>query len=161
MDHVTAANLQAYLKTYWQTVKAELLAGTYRTAPVKREEIPKPGGGIQLLGIPTVMDRFLQQALLQVMNPIFDAGFSWYIYGFRPGKSAHDAVKQDQRYIQSGLRWVVDLDLEKFFDRINHDMLIARVARKVTDMLTDTKSPNQSEKQLEFTLWSLGTNLSS
>ncbi len=102
-------------------------------APVKRVEIPKPGGGVRLLGIPTVMDRFLQQALLQVMNPIFDADFSWYSYGFRPGKRAHDAVKQAQRYIQSGRRWVVDLDLEKFFDQVNHDMLMARVARKVKD----------------------------
>ncbi|MEC0170410.1 group II intron reverse transcriptase/maturase [Paenibacillus graminis] len=133
VDNVTVANLQAYLKTHWESVKAELLTGTYRPAPVKRVEIPKPGGGVRLLGIPTVMDRFLQQALLQVMNPIFDAQFSWYSYGFRPGKSAHDAVKQAQRYIQSGLRWVVDLDLEKFFDRVNHDMLMARVARKVTD----------------------------
>ncbi|QSF46594.1 group II intron reverse transcriptase/maturase [Paenibacillus tianjinensis] len=133
VDNVTVANLQAYLKTHWESVKAELLAGAYRPASVKRVEIPKPGGGVRLLGIPTVMDRFLQQALLQVMNPIFDAEFSWYSYGFRPGKSAHDAVKQAQRYIQSGLRWVIDLDLEKFFDRINHDMLMARVARKVTD----------------------------
>lgn len=133
VDNVTVANLQAYLKTHWETVKAELLAGAYRPAPVKRVEIPKPGGGVRLLGIPTVMDRFLQQALLQVMNPIFDAQFSWYSYGFRPGKSAHDAVKQAQRYIQSGLRWVVDLDLEKFFDQVNHDMLMARVARKVMD----------------------------
>ncbi|MBB6024821.1 group II intron reverse transcriptase/maturase [Paenibacillus sp. JGP012] len=133
VDNVTVANLQAYLKTHWEPVKAELLAGTYRPAPVKRVEIPKPGGGVRMLGIPTVMDRFLQQALLQVMNPIFDAEFSWYSYGFRPGKSAHDAVKQAQRYVQGGLRWVVDLDLEKFFDRVNHDMLMARVARKVTD----------------------------
>ncbi|MBB6018975.1 group II intron reverse transcriptase/maturase [Paenibacillus sp. JGP012] len=133
VDHVTVADLQAYLKTHWEPVKAELLAGTYRKAPVKRVEIPKPGGGVRQLGIPTVMDRFLQQALLQVMNPIFDAGFSWYSYGFRPGKSAHDAVKQAQRYIQNGLRWVVDLDLEKFFDQVNHDMLMARVARKVAD----------------------------
>lgn len=133
VDNVTVANLQAYLNTHWESVKAELLAGTYRPAPVKRVEIPKPGGGVRLLGIPTVMDRFLQQALLQVMNPIFDAYFSWYSYGFRPGKSAHDAVRQAQRYIQSGLRWVVDLDLEKFFDQVNHDILMARMARKVTD----------------------------
>lgn len=133
MDRVTVAELQAYLKTHWESVKAELLAGTYRPAPVKRVEIPKPGGGVRLLGIPTVMDRFLQQALLQVMNPIFDADFSPHSHGFRPGKRAHDAVKQAQSYIQSGLRWTVDLDLEKFFDRVNHDMLMARVARKVTD----------------------------
>ncbi|WP_080838080.1 group II intron reverse transcriptase/maturase [Cohnella massiliensis] len=133
VDSVTVANLQAYLKTHWETVKTELLAGTYRPMPVKRVEIPKPGGGVRLLGIPTVMDRFLQQALLQVMNPIFDADFSRRSYGFRPGKRAHDAVKQAQHYIQEGFRWVVDMDLAKFFDRINHDMLMARVARKVTD----------------------------
>ncbi len=133
VDCVTVAELQAYLKTHWDAAKTALLAGTYRPAPVKRVEIPKPGGGVRLLGIPTVMDRFLQQALLQVMNPIFDAGFSWHSYGFRQGKRAHDAVKQAQRYIQSGLRWVVDMDLAKFFDRVNHDMLMARVARKVTD----------------------------
>jgi len=133
VDGVTVAELQAYLKTHWETVKTELHTGTYRPRAVKRVEIPKPGGGIRLLGIPTVMDRFLQQALLQVMNPIFDAHFSWYSYGFRQGKRAHDAVKQAQTYIQSGLRWVVDMDLAKFFDRVNHDMLMARVARRVTD----------------------------
>ncbi|WP_426452786.1 group II intron reverse transcriptase/maturase [Paenibacillus sp. S-38] len=133
VDGVTVAELQAYLKTHWEQVKANLLTGSYRPAPVKRVEIPKPGGGVRLLGIPTVMDRFLQQALLQVMNPIFDAHFSGYSYGFRPGRRAHDAVKQAQSYIQSGLRWVVDMDLEKFFDRVNHDMLMARVARKVED----------------------------
>ncbi|MGM1022942.1 MAG: group II intron reverse transcriptase/maturase [Bacillota bacterium] len=133
VDGVTVAELQAYLKTHWETVKSELLKGTYRPMPVKRVEIPKPGGGVRLLGIPTVMDRFLQQALLQVMNPIFDPYFSGYSYGFRPGKRAHDAVKQAQPHIQTGLRWVVDIDLEKFFDGVNHDMLMARVARKVTD----------------------------
>lgn len=116
VDGVTVAELQAYLKTHWESVKAELLAGTYRPAPVRRVEIPKPGGGVRLLGIPTVMDRFLQQALLQVMNPIFDAHFSWHSYGFRPGKRAHDAVKQAQIYIQRGYRWTVDMDLEKFSD---------------------------------------------
>jgi group II intron reverse transcriptase/maturase len=133
VDGVTAAELQAYLKTHWERVKAELLAGTYKPAPVRRVEIPKPGGGVRLLGIPTVLDRLLQQALLQVMNPIFNAHFSWYSYGFRPGKRAHDAVLQAQRYIREGYRWVVDIDLEKFFDRVNHDMLMARVARKVKD----------------------------
>ena len=133
VDRVTVAELQAYLKTHWETVRTELLEGTYRPMPVRRVEIPKPGDGIRLLGIPTVMDRFLQQALLQVMNPIFDAHFSWYSYGFRQGKRAHDAVKQAQTYIKSGLRWVVDMDLEKFFDRVNHDILMARVARRITD----------------------------
>ena len=133
VDGVTVAELQAYLNTHWAQVKAELLAGTYKPAPVKRVEIPKPGGGVRLLGIPTAMDRLLQQALLQVMHPIFDAHFSWDSYGFRPGKRAHDAVLQAQRYIQSGYRWVVDLDLEKCFDRVNHDMLMGRVARREKD----------------------------
>ncbi|NHW39019.1 group II intron reverse transcriptase/maturase [Paenibacillus aceris] len=133
VDRVTVAELQAYLKTNWETVKTELQTGTYRPAPVKRVEIPKPGGGVRQLGIPTVMDRFLQQALLQILTPIFDGYFSWYSYGFRPGKRAHDAVFQAQSYIKSGLRWVVVLDLEKFFDRVNHDILMARVARKVSD----------------------------
>ncbi|GIO40234.1 group II intron reverse transcriptase/maturase [Paenibacillus antibioticophila] len=133
VDGVTVAELQAYLKTHWETVKAELLTGTYRPTPVRRVEIPKPGGGVRLLGIPTVMDRLLQQALLQVMNPIFDPHFSWYSYGFRQGKRAHDAVRQAQRHIRSGLRWVVDMDLERFFDRVNHDILMARMARRVTD----------------------------
>ncbi|GMX63357.1 group II intron reverse transcriptase/maturase [Paenibacillus elgii] len=133
VDGVTVAELQAYLKTHWESVKAKLHTGTYRPMPVKRVEIPKPGGGVRLLGIPTVMDRLLQQALLQVMNPIFDAHFSWYSYGFRQGKRAHDAVKQAQAHIRSGLRWVVDMDLEKFLDRVNHDMLMARVAQRVMD----------------------------
>ncbi|WP_334073196.1 group II intron reverse transcriptase/maturase [Paenibacillus sp. A14] len=133
VDSVTVTELQAYLKTQWEVVKTALLTGTYRPMPVRRVEIPKPGGGMRLLGIPTVMDRLLQQALLQVLDPIFDPHFSWYSYGFRPGKKAHDAVKQAQKYIQSGLRWVVDMDLEKFFDRVNHDTLMARVARKVSD----------------------------
>lgn len=133
IDGVTVKDLQAHLKKRWDTVKAELLTGTYKPAPVRRVEIPKPGGGIRLLGIPTVMDRLIQQALLQVMTPIFDPYFSPNSFGFRSGKRAHDAVKQAQAYIQEGYRYVVDMDLEKFFDRVNHDILMARVARKVKD----------------------------
>ena len=133
IDGVTVKDLQAHLKERWDTVKAELLEGTYKPAPVRRVEIPKPGGGVRLLGIPTVMDRLIQQALLQVMTPIFDPYFSPNSFGFRPGKRAHDAVKQAQAYIQEGYRYVVDMDLEKFFDRVNHDILMARVARKVKD----------------------------
>jgi len=133
VDNVTVDELQAHLWERWETVKKELQEGTYRPMPVKRVEIPKPGGGIRLLGIPTVMDRFIQQALMQAMTPIFDPLFSPNSYGFRPNKCAHDAVKQAQSYIQEGFRWVVDMDLEKFFDRVNHDILMARVARKVSD----------------------------
>lgn len=133
VDGVTTAELKAHLWERWETVKAELQLGTYRPMPVKRVEIPKPGGGVRLLGVPTVLDRFIQQALMQVMTPIFDPQFSPHSYGFRPGKRAHDAVKQAQSYIQEGYRWVVDMDLEKFFDRVNHDILMARVARKVSD----------------------------
>jgi len=133
VDGVTVAELQAHLWERWERVKAELQKGTYRPMPVKRVEIPKPGGGIRLLGIPTVMDRFIQQALMQVMTPVFDPHFSPQSFGFRPKKRAHDAVKQAQSYIQEGYRWVVDMDLEKFFDRVNHDILMARVARRVSD----------------------------
>jgi len=133
VDGVTVEQLQAHLWQCWDTVKNQLLTGTYQPIPVKRVEIPKPGGGIRLLGIPTVLDRLIQQALLQVMTPIFDPDFSPNSFGFRPGKRAHDAVEQARRYIQQGYRWVVDMDLEKFFDRVNHDILMARVARKVKD----------------------------
>lgn len=133
IDNVTVAELQAHVWECWETVKAELQSGTYRPMPVKRVEIPKPGGGVRLLGIPTVMDRLIQQALMQVMTPIFDPQFSPNSFGFRPRKRAHDAVKQAQSYMQEGNRWVVDMDLEKFFDRVNHDILMARVARKVSD----------------------------
>jgi RNA-directed DNA polymerase len=100
---------------------------------VRRQEIPKSGGGVRQLGIPTVLDRFLQQAILQVLQPIFDPTFSEHSYGFRPGRRAHDAVCQAQRYVQSGRRWVVDVDLEKFFDRVNHDVLLARLAKRIGD----------------------------
>lgn len=133
VDKVTVEQLQAHLWERWDTVKEELQEGTYRPMPVKRVEIPKPGGGVRLLGIPTVMDRLIQQALMQVMTPIFDPQFSPHSYGFRPRKRAHDAVKQAQSYIQEGHRWVVNMDLEKFFDRVNHDNLMARIARKVSN----------------------------
>lgn len=133
VDGMKVDELPDYLKTNWVAIKGQLLTGAYRPSPVKRVEIPKPGGGVRFLGIPTVLDRLIQQALLQEMTRIFDSGFSLYSYGFRPGKRAHDAVKQAQTYIQEGYRWVVDMDLEKFFDRVNHDILMARVARKVKD----------------------------
>ena len=133
VDGMTVEELPDYLRTNWEVTKDQLLKGAYRPSPVKRVEIPKPGGGIRLLGIPTVLDRLIQQALLQVMTPIFDPIFSPYSFGFRPRKRAHDAVKQAQSYIQEGYRWVVDMDLEKFFDRVNHDILMSRVARRVKD----------------------------
>jgi len=134
IDDMQVAELRTFLKEQWSEVKASLLAGGYKPKAVRRVEIPKPGGkGERTLGIPTVLDRLIQQALHQVLSPIFDSGFSEYSYGFRPGRDAHMAVKQSQAYVASGKRWVVDIDLEKFFDRVNHDMLMARVARKVKD----------------------------
>ena len=134
VDGMTVADLRAYLKEQWPAIKERLLSGSYEPSPVRRVEIPKPDGkGVRKLGIPTVVDRLIQQALHQVMSPIFDPSFSRSSYGFRPGRSAHDAVKQARAYVREGRRWVVDLDLEKFFDRVNHDILMARVARKVKD----------------------------
>lgn len=134
IDDMQVVELRPFLKEQWPEVKVSLLAGEYKPEAVRRVEIPKPGGkGKRILGIPTVLDRLIQQALHQVLSPIFDSGFSEYSYGFRPGRDAHMAVKQSQTYVTTGKRWVVDIDLEKFFDRVNHDMLMARVARKVKD----------------------------
>ncbi len=134
VDGMTVGELRAYLKEQWPGIRESLLLGSYAPKPVRRVEIPKPDGkGVRKLGIPTVVDRLIQQALHQVMSPIFDPRFSRSSYGFRPGRSAHDAVKQAREYVREGRRWVVDLDLEKFFDRVNHDILMARVARKVKD----------------------------
>jgi RNA-directed DNA polymerase len=133
VDGMTVEELRPYLKTHWLELRERLLAGTYEPQPVRRVEIPKPDGGVRLLGIPTVLDRFIQQALLQMLTPIFDPGFSSSSYGFRPRRRAHDAVRAARSYIQEGYKWVVDLDLERFFDRVNHDRLVARVARKVED----------------------------
>ena len=133
IDGMTVKDLRAYLREHWLETREALESGTYKPSPVRRVEIPKPDGGVRLLGIPTVMDRLLQQAIAQVLTPIFERKFSAYSYGFRPGRSAHDAIKQAQEYVQAGNEWVVDIDLEKFFDRVNHDMLMARVAREVKD----------------------------
>ena len=133
IDGMRVEELPEYLRGNWERIRTELLAGNYQPSAVRRQEIPKSGGGVRQLGIPTVLDRFIQQAILQVLQPIFDPTFSEHSYGFRPGRRAHDAVCQAQRYVQSGRRWVVDVDLEKFFDRVNHDILMARVAKRVED----------------------------
>jgi RNA-directed DNA polymerase len=133
VDGMTVDDLAPYLVTQWETVREQLLAGTYQPQPVKRQEIPKPAGGTRTLGIPTVLDRFIQQCLLQVLQPQFDPTFSEHSYGFRPGRSAHQAVRAAQGYIQSGRRWVADVDLAKFFDRVNHDVLMERLSRRITD----------------------------
>lgn len=133
IDGMTVKELRQYVKENWVLTKEALLEGTYRPSPIRRVELPKPGGGIRLLGIPTVVDRLIQQALNQVLTLIFDPNFSPYSYGFRAGKKGHDAVRQARDYIQQGYKVVVDTDLSKFFDRINHDILMSRVARKVKD----------------------------
>lgn len=133
VDEMTTEDLKAYLQTNWMRVKEELLTGRYKPKPVKQVEIPKPDGGVRKLGIPTVMDRLIQQAIHQVLNPIFDPDFSESSYGFRPGRGAHQAILKAKEYVAEGRKWVVDLDLEKFFDRVNHDILMSRVARKIKD----------------------------
>jgi RNA-directed DNA polymerase len=133
IDGMTVEELPEYLKAHWLDIRARLDTGDYQPQPVRRQEIPKSGGGVRLLGIPTVLDRLIQQAMLQVMTPLFEPRFSEHSYGFRPGRRAHDAVKAAQGYIREGYTWAVDIDLEKFFDRVNHDKLMARVARVVKD----------------------------
>jgi RNA-directed DNA polymerase len=119
-----------YLREHWPTIRDQLLQGTYQPHPVKRVEIPKPDGGVRRLGIPCVVDRLIQQALLQVLQKRWDPTFSEHSYGFRPGRSAHQAVAQAQAFVAEGYDWVVDIDLEKFFDRVNQDRLMARVAER-------------------------------
>jgi RNA-directed DNA polymerase len=133
VDGYTIGQTAVYLKEHWPEIREELLSGKYRPQAVRRVEIPKPGGGVRELGIPTVVDRLIQQALLQVLQPMIDPTFSKNSYGFRPGRSAHDAVKRAKRYAQEGFRVVVDVDLEKFFDRVNHDILMDRLAKRITD----------------------------
>jgi RNA-directed DNA polymerase len=133
VDGMTVDELPGYLRGHWPTLRGQLLSGAYVPQAVKRVEIPKPGGGVRRLGVPSALDRFIQQAVLQVLQPSWDPTFSEHSYGFRPGRSAHQAVAQAQTYIADGHGFVVDLDLEKFFDRVNHDMLMSRVARRVKD----------------------------
>jgi RNA-directed DNA polymerase len=134
VDGMTVHELPEFLKQHWPTIREQLLSGTYKPQPVRRVEIPKPdGGGVRKLGIPSVLDRFIQQAVMQVLQRKWDLTFSDHSYGFRPGRSAHQAVAAAQQYIAAGYRWVVDLDLEKFFDRVNHDKLISKIAERVSD----------------------------
>jgi group II intron reverse transcriptase/maturase len=133
VDAMSVEELPAYLEQAWPRIRQELLGGTYRPEAVRRVEIPKPDGGVRQLGIPTVLDRLIQQAVLQVLDPLYDPTFSPYSYGFRPGKSAHQALEQAREYVSAGKEWVVDIDLEKFFDRVNHDLLMGRLARRIAD----------------------------
>jgi len=133
VDDLTVAEFKDWLKVHWPSVREALLEGRYLPRPVRRVDIPKPSGGIRTLGVPTVVDRLIQQALHQVLQPLFEPTFSEGSFGFRPGRRAQQAVSRAQAYIREGKRWVVDLDLEKFFDRVNHDVLMARVARQVSD----------------------------
>jgi group II intron reverse transcriptase/maturase len=132
-DGMTVDELPEYLNAHWQVLRQQLLDGSYCPAPVRRKEIPKDDGEVRVLGIPTVLDRLIQQAILQVLQPRFDPTFSPHSHGFRPGRRAHDAVRAAQRYIQDGKTWVVDVDLEKFFDRVNHDVLMGRLAKRIAD----------------------------
>lgn len=133
VDGMPVTRLKSYLRKHWPTIREQLLSGTYEPQPVKRVEIPKADGGMRKLGIPTVLDRFIQQAVLQVLQARWDRTFSEQSFGFRPGRSAHQAVVAAQGYLADGCRWVVDIDLEKFFDRVNHDALMGRVAKRVED----------------------------
>ena len=132
VDGMTVRKIKRYLKRHWSKIEQALLEGTYSPMPVKRKEIPKPGG-VRLLGIPTVLDRVIQQAVAQVLNQIWDHTFSEYSFGFRPNRSQHDAIRQYREYVRSGKRFVVDIDLSKFFDRVNHDRLMSRLATRIKD----------------------------
>jgi RNA-directed DNA polymerase len=133
VDGMTVGGIKDYLNQHWPAIREELLNGTYEPKPVRRVEIPKPDGGVRKLGIPTVLDRFIQQAVMQVLQKRWDRTFSDHSYGFRPGRSAQQAVAQAQQYIAEGHGWCVDLDLEKFFDRVNHDKLMGQIAKRVED----------------------------
>src|SRR6058998_4277134 len=134
IDGMKVAELPGYLKQHWPALREQLLSGTYQPQPVRRVEIAKPdGGGVRKLGVPCALDRFLQQAVMQVLQRQWDRTFSDYSYGFRPGRSAHQAVAQAQKYIAEGYGWCVDFDLEKFFDRVNHDKLMGQIAKRIED----------------------------
>jgi RNA-directed DNA polymerase len=133
VDGMTVEELPGHLRAHWPSIREKLEAGRYKPSPVKRVEIPKPGKGMRQLGIPTVQDRFIQQAMHQVLSPQFEPTFSEHSYGFRPGRSAHEAVKAAQEHVEAGYKWVVDIDMERFFDTVNHDRLMARMKAAVKD----------------------------
>jgi len=133
VDNMSTKDLRSYIVKHWDELKQSLQNGAYQPHPVRRVKIPKPNGGIRLLGIPTVLDRFIQQAITQVLTPIFDPSFSENSYGFRPKKRGHDAVRKAKGYIKEGFEWVVDIDLEKFFDKVNHDKLMGILAKRIPD----------------------------
>ena len=133
IDGMTTKELRDHIRAHWETIRDKLLGGTYAPSPVRRVEIPKPNGGVRLLGIPTVQDRWIQQMLLQVLQPIFDPTFSEHSYGFRPNRGAHEAVEAAQRYVQAGKDWVVDMDITKFFDHVHHDILMNRIGQRIRD----------------------------
>jgi len=133
IDGMTTEQLRDHIRAHWDRLQAKLLAGRYVPSPVRRVEIPKPNGGVRMLGIPTVQDRWIQQMLLQVLQPIFDPTFSEHSYGFRPGRGAQDAVRAAQNHVKSGKQWVVDMDITKFFDRVNHDLLMHRIGQTIRD----------------------------
>jgi RNA-directed DNA polymerase len=133
IDRMKTTELESHLQAHWEKIRAKLLAGTYVPSPVRRVEIPKPGGGTRMLGIPTVQDRLIQQMMLQVLTPVFDPQFSEHSYGFRPGRKAQDAVQAAQKYAREGKDWVVDIDITKFFDHVNHDILMGRIGKEIRD----------------------------
>ncbi|MFE4525899.1 group II intron reverse transcriptase/maturase, partial [Cytobacillus firmus] len=135
IDGMSVKSLRRHLYDNWDTLCDSLRKGTYQPNPVRRIEIPKPDGGVRLLGIPTVTDRFIQQAIAQVLTPLFDPSFSEHSYGFRPNRRGHDAVRKAREYISEGYRWVIDMDLEKFFDKVNHDKLMGILASRIQDRL--------------------------
>lgn len=149
VDGMTAEELPEYLKRKWPKIRGQLMSGEYLPQPVKRVEIPKPGGGIRQLGIPTVLDRFIQQALLQVLQQEWDSTFSESSYGFRPKRSAHQAIERSQEYLKEGYLWVVDMDLEKFFDRVNHDKVMSEVKKRISDKRVITLIRNYLRSGIE------------